>query len=287
MRNPSAANSEQVLTGAEREALASQVLPVLQRAGEAILSHYSAVESVVIHIKEDRTPLTTADLASHEIIGQALKQLTPDIPVLSEEADIPELEQRRDWPAVWLVDPLDGTREFIDANDQFCISVALVENGSATIGLIHSPVLGLSYCGIPNKGCWRIDQQQRREISCRSMPKNPILISGNRRFTPDMLACEDYLKGHFGEVKRLVQGSAMKFCMVAEGKADIYPCFGPTGEWDTAAGQAIVEAAGGSMMSLNYQPFRYNQRPTMLNGGFFTLADTQFNWRPVLERATA
>ena len=267
--------------------LAEAVLPILHEAGEAILHHYAAVADVEVHTKADRTPLTAADLASHDVILAGLSKLTPDFPVLSEEADIPPLSDRRNWTQVWLVDPLDGTREFIDANDQFCINIALVEHGQVSMGLIHAPVQGKTWLGIGNTGSWRIENGERIPINCRPMADSPVLISSSRRFTPDMLACEDGLRAHFGQVQRLSQGSAMKFCRVAEGQADIYPCFGPTSEWDTAAGQVIVEAAGGAMMSLEFEPFRYNQRNTMLNGGFFLVADREFEWRPVLKAATS
>ncbi len=267
--------------------LADALLPLMREAGEVIMHHYTTVDSVKVHTKADRTPLTAADLASHDVIVQGLKKLTPDIPVLSEEAEIPPAGVRRRWPRVWLVDPLDGTREFIDASDQFCINVALVENGQASLGLIYSPVQDVCWMGIQDVGAWRIDSNERHPLSCRTMTENPVLISSSRRFTPDMLACEQGLQNHFGQVDRLAQGSALKFCRVADGEADIYPCFGPTSEWDTAAGQVIVESAGGMMMSLDYKPFRYNQRDTLLNGGFFLLADSNFEWLPVLRKATA
>ncbi|MFK7731257.1 MAG: 3'(2'),5'-bisphosphate nucleotidase CysQ [Pseudomonadales bacterium] len=271
----------------DAQALADAVLPLMKAAGDVIMHHYASVDSLEVHTKADHTPLTAADLAAHDVIVQGLHKLTPDIPVLSEEADMPPAEVRRRWPRVWLVDPLDGTREFIDASGQFCINVALIENGVATMGMIYSPVLKMSWLGIHDAGAWRIDASERCLLSCRTMADSPVLISSSRRFTPDMLACEQGLRNHFGRVERLSQGSAMKFCRVADGEADIYPCFGPTSEWDTAAGQVIVEAAGGMMLSLDYKPFRYNQRDTLLNGGFFLLADRNFDWLPVLRKATA
>lgn len=270
----------------DAESLVDSLLSIMQRAGDAILHHYASVASVEVHTKADHTPLTAADIASHEVVAEGLRQLTPDIPVLSEEAAIPPLSARQHWPSLWLVDPLDGTREFIDANDQFCINIALIEDGRATMGMIHAPVQQKTYLGIIGQGAWRIEGSKRTAISCREMQQSPILISSSRRFTPDMLACEDGIRQHFGAVERLSQGSAMKFCRVAEGEADIYPCFGPTSEWDTAAGQAIVEAAGGSMTGLDFTPFLYNRRATTLNGGFFLLADSEFDWQPILRAAT-
>lgn len=271
----------------DADALADAVLPLMKAAGEVIMHHYASVDSMQVHTKADRTPLTAADLASHDVIVQGLQKLTPDIPVLSEEANMPPAEVRRRWPRVWLVDPLDGTREFIDANDQFCINVALIEYGRATVGMIYSPVQDVSWLGIHDAGAWRIAANERSPLSGRSMTDCPVLISSSRRYTTNLLACEQGLRDHFGYIDRLAQGSALKFCRVADGEADIYPCFGPTSEWDTAAGQVIVEAAGGAMMSLDYKPFRYNLRDTLLNGGFFVLADSKFDWLPVLRKATA
>lgn len=271
----------------DAHALADAVLPLMKAAGDVIMRHYASVDSLKVQTKSDRTPLTAADLASHNVMVQGLQKLTPEIPVLSEEAVMPPAEIRRRWSRVWLVDPLDGTREFIDASDQFCINVALIENGQALMGMIYSPVQDVSWLGINDLGAWRIGANERSPLSCRTMAESPVLISSSRRFTPDVLACEQGLRNHFGQVDRLSQGSAMKFCRVADGDADIYPCFGPTSEWDTAAGQVIVEAAGGMMMSLDYKPFRYNQRDTLLNGGFFVVADRNFDWLPVLRKATA
>ncbi len=271
----------------DTSSLADALLPLLKAAGDAVMQHYTSADTLTVHTKADRSPLTAADLASHDIIVRGLQRLTPDIPVLSEEADMPPADVRRRWPRVWLVDPLDGTREFIDANDQFCINIALIEHGHASMGVIYSPVQDVSWVGVRNAGAWRIDGNERRTLSCRNMTDSPVLISSSRRFTAEMLACEQSLRRHFGQVGRLSQGSALKFCRVADGEADIYPCFGPTSEWDTAAGQAIVEAAGGAMMSLDFKPFLYNQRSTLLNGGFFLLADRNFDWLRVLSEATA
>jgi 3'(2'), 5'-bisphosphate nucleotidase len=268
--------------------LIEELLPLVEHAGRDILHYYEDVKNLEVQRKADRSPLTAADLASHDILDLGLRRITPEIPILSEEADIPPLAERKDWPLVWLVDPLDGTREFIDANDQFCINIALVENGAPRLGIIHSPVLGISYCGIPGIGAWKVERGETSPLLCRSFEteRTLTLVSSSRRFNDEMLALEDHLSEQFGKVQRLCLGSAMKFCRVAQGEADIYPCFGPTSEWDTAAGQAIVEAAGGMMLSLDFQPFLYNRNETVLNRGFYLLADRSYDWLPVL-RETA
>ena len=270
--------------GSEFKSLATSLLPLLQTAGAEILRHYSSVNPTDVHIKEDRSPLTAADLASHDILMAGLEELTPSIPVLSEEAAIPHLSERQHWSQLWLVDPLDGTREFIDANDQFCINLALIDNGEPLLGLIYSPVSRLCYVGIIGEGAWRIENDVWHGLNCRKMghSEQTVLVAGSRRFTDDMLACEDGLKEDLASVVRLAMGSAMKFCQLADGNADIYPCFGPTSEWDTAAGQAIVEAAGGQMVSLDFKTFRYNQRESVLNGGFFVFADREYAWEQLI-----
>ncbi len=272
--------------GSRHKSLVMSLLPLLRTAGKEILHHYSSVNQADVHIKEDRSPLTAADLASHEILMAGLGELTPEIPVLSEEAAIPALSVRQAWSSLWLVDPLDGTREFIDANDQFCINVALIGDGDAQLGIIYSPVSELCYAGIVGEGAWRIEEGHWHPLTCNKMNHRDktVLVAGSRRFTDDMLACEDSLKESLPKVERLTMGSAMKFCQLVEGNADIYPCFGPTSEWDTAAGQAIVEAAGGQMVSLDFEPFKYNQRDTVLNGGFFVFADKDYDWHQLVSK---
>lgn len=265
--------------------LVDQLLPLVRRAGAEILHYYEDVQSIKVETKADHSPLTAADLASHEILDLGLRKITPHIPVLSEEAEIPPLAERKHWREVWLVDPLDGTREFIDANDQFCINLALVEDGAPRVGIIHSPVLDITYFGIIGEGAWRVVDGELEPLACRPLNTDSAitLVSSSRRFNDEMLVCEDTLTEYFGETQRLCLGSAIKFCRVAQGDADIYPCFGPTSEWDTAAGQAIVEAAGGMMLNLKFEPFRYNRNETVLNGGFYLMADKSFNWQELLQ----
>lgn len=268
-------------------ALIAELLPLVEHAGREILHYYEDVKTLEVQRKADRSPLTAADLASHEILDLGLRRITPTIPILSEEADIPPLAERCDWPEVWLVDPLDGTREFIDANDQFCINIALVVEGKPRLGLIHSPVLGISYYGIVGVGAWKVESGETSALHCRPFEDTrPVtLVSSSRRFNDEMLACEDLLGQRFGRIQRLCLGSAMKFCRVAQGEADIYPCFGPTSEWDTAAGQAIVEAAGGMMLSLEFEPFLYNRNETVLNRGFYLFSDSNYPWLDVLRES--
>lgn len=266
--------------------LGEQLIPLVRQAGREILRYYAAVATLNVETKSDHTPLTVADLAAHDILVHGLRELYPDIPILSEEdaAPAPALADRQHWPTLWLVDPLDGTREFLDGSDNFCINIALVRNGKAHFGLTYLPVSDASYYGIVGQGAWCQTGTARHAISCRKInhSHSVTLVSSRKRCAQTLLDLEQRLHSHFDHVERLGIGSGVKFCRIAEGAADIYPCFGPTYEWDTAAGQALVEAAGGRVCSLAQQSFRYNCRGSLLNGGFYALADPQFDWWDLL-----
>jgi 3'(2'), 5'-bisphosphate nucleotidase len=234
-----------------------------KEAGNAILEVYRtefAVES-----KEDRSPLTLADTRSHQIIAQGLMSRYPDIPVLSEEGKEIPYETRRNWPRFWLVDPLDGTKEFIKRNDEFTINIALVEGHKPVLGLIYLPVFGSLYVGDLAKGCWEVADGQTRPLKVRQhqVEHSVRVVKSRSHPSPNLEALLKQLPNH--EV--LTRGSALKFCAVARGDADFYPRLGPTWEWDTAAGQAIVTAAGGVFVNLLGRPFTYNKE-SLLNGPF-------------------
>ncbi|MGI9287613.1 MAG: 3'(2'),5'-bisphosphate nucleotidase CysQ [Pseudomonadales bacterium] len=266
--------------------LDDQLIPLVRQAGQALLHYYADAAALDVQTKANHTPLTAADLAAHDIVVNGLRQLYPDIPVLSEEdaAPLSALAERKQWPRLWLVDPLDGTREFLDGSDNFCINIALVENGEARFGLIYLPISDAAYVGIVGQGAWCQTGTTQRAIACRNVDNgNTVtLISSRRRFKQSLLELEQRLAAKFHHIERVGIGSGVKFCRVAEGAADIYPCFGPTYEWDTAAGQALVEAAGGRMCGLAQQPFRYNRRASLLNGGFYVFADSQYDWSSLL-----
>lgn len=271
-----------MLNSDQLQALVQPLLRLVIEAGDVILEYYSRPSSLDIHTKKDRTPLTAADLASQALLLKGIADLCPNIPILSEESQAPAFAQRKDWEELWLLDPLDGTREFIDATDQFCINIALVQQGEPVLGLIHKPVDKSTYLGIHGLGAWCYGAQGIEVLQCRAMPAQPVLISSGRRLTEPLLASEARIRTHFPALLRHHQGSAIKFCELAAGRADIYPCFGPTCEWDTAAGQVLVEAAGGIFVSTEFQPFRYNQRESLINGGFYVLGDARVDWPKVL-----
>lgn len=204
--------------------------------------------STEVELKKDKSPLTAADRASHRIIEEGLLALRPDLPVLSEEGrDIP-YSQRKGWNAFWLVDPLDGTKEFIRRNGEFTVNIALIEKGSPVFGLVYSPALEKLYWGMKGRGAWLADGDgEPKAIGVRRKdPDSGLTVVMSRSHpSPELDA---YLKTI--KVSEVVSiGSSLKFCLVAEGEADLYPRFGPTMEWDTAAGQAVLEAAGGYVLN--------------------------------------
>lgn len=227
--------------------------------------------------KSDNSPVTVADMAAHKVISDALEKLTPDIPILSEEsAEIPYSKRRR-WSHYWLVDPLDGTREFIKRNDEFTVNIALIERHRAKLGIIYIPVTGTCYCAAESLGAYKITKAGIKEsMHTKTSRADDITLVASRS--------HHYVKQQ-ALVKRLhnatiiTTGSSLKFCLLAEGKADIYPRFGPTSEWDTAAAQCIVEEAGGNIVTMDFTPLRYNTKSSLLNPEFLVLADPSFNWK--------
>ena len=245
------------------------VIELARAAAAEILAVYDS--DFAIEHKDDRSPLTAADLASHRCIVAGLQALTPHIPVLSEESKDLDIAARREWTTFWLVDPLDGTREFIKRNGEFTVNIALVVDGVATWGVIQQPVTGALWHGGAGLGAFiREGDAGDVAIRTRAPAAAPLRIAASRSHRDERTqAVLDALPG--SEVVGC--GSSLKFCRIADGGIDLYPRFGPTSEWDTAAGQAILEGAGGAVLAPNGRPFRYNQRATLLNGDFIALGD--------------
>lgn len=250
------------------ETVREGVIAIAQQAAAEILSVYAGA-FVVTH-KDDRSPLTAADLAAHRCIVAGLHALTPGIPVLSEESAATDIATRRQWSRLWLVDPLDGTREFIKRNGEFTINLALIEDGQAVFGLIQQPVTGLLWYGAPGQGAFRREDGRDWPLRVRIPARAPLRIAASRSHRD---ARTQALLDALPDSEVVGCGSSLKFCRIAEGAIDLYPRFGPTSEWDTAAGQAILEAAGGQVLTLDGRPLRYNQRDTLLNGDFIALGD--------------
>jgi 3'(2'), 5'-bisphosphate nucleotidase len=254
------------------------LIGLARTAGEAILDVYHGEFDVAL--KGDASPLTVADLRSHEIIARGLALQTPDVPLISEEAVIPPLAERITWPCLWLVDPLDGTKEFVNRNGEFTVNIALIEASAATIGILHVPLSGLTYWAASGIGAFRRESDGRESaIHVTSTAANPLRVVGSRSHRGDRLSgVLDALGPH--EFRPL--GSAGKFGLIAEGAADLYPRIGPTSEWDTAAGQAIVEIAGGKVVGGDGMPLRYNRRETVLNDDFVVFGDSSRAWHRLL-----
>jgi 3'(2'), 5'-bisphosphate nucleotidase len=256
----------------------AQLLPELtriaRRAGDAILEIYGQDFEVIE--KDDSSPLTQADLASHRVIRDELLQLSPDIPVLSEEsADIP-FAVRAGWSEYWLVDPLDGTREFVNRNGEFTVNIALIREQEPLLGVVHVPVSGVTYTGLVGTAATRIEPDgASRPIQVRRPCADPVIVVGSRSHAnPELAARLEAIGPH----ELVSMGSSLKFCLVAEGRADFYPRLGPTCEWDTAAADAVVRAAGGKIVTLDGRPLRYNAKPSFLNPEFLVIADDSRDW---------
>jgi len=252
-------------------------LALAVEAGGRILEIYQS-DFAVTH-KGDESPLTAADLASHKLLVASLKQHSPQLPCLSEEgADIPHAVRAR-WTRYWLIDPLDGTREFVKRNGEFTVNIALVENHQPVLGVIHAPVTGATYGAAVGLGAFRVENQQRIKIATRKLPPTPTWIVSRSHGGSQTEA----LAARAGRHESIGRGSSLKFCLVAEGTADFYPRFGPTSEWDTAAGQCIVEQAGGAVWRLpELTPLRCNETESVLNPSFAVVGDPAYDWAKVL-----
>lgn len=251
------------------KALLPEVADITRRAGEAILEVYR--DEFAVASKEDNTPLTEADLASHEVIVGGLRELTPNVPVLSEEdADI-SYGERSTWAEYWLVDPLDGTKEFVNRNGEFTVNIALIAGHRPVLGVVQVPVSGHCYSGLVDHGA-SLQQGGRapKPISVRVPHAEPLIVVGSRSHANPKLV--QYLDA-LGAYQLVSMGSSLKFCLVAEGRADFYPRLGPTSEWDTAAAHAVVAAAGGRVLKLDGSPLEYNRKASLLNPEFLVIGD--------------
>lgn len=258
--------------------LLDELLRLAREAGDAILKIYNTDFNV--ERKHDNSPLTEADLASHRTIVNALARLTPEIPVLSEESVKIPFETRRSWNRYWLIDPLDGTREFVKRNGEFTVNIALIEGDRPAAGVVYAPVLDRLYYGTVDDGAWlKEGEQAAKPIRAVSRRRLPIKVAGSRSHAGDSLK---HFLNNLGEHELVSMGSSLKLCLVAEGEADLYPRLGPTSEWDTAAAQAVVEAAGGHVTTLDMQPLRYNTKDSLLNPEFFVFGDDSVNWSDYL-----
>jgi 3'(2'), 5'-bisphosphate nucleotidase len=219
-------------------------------------------------------------MASHRTIVSRLRELTPELPVLSEEAaDIPYAE-RAAWHSYWLIDPLDGTKEFIKRNGEFTVNIALVRDGVPVLGVVHVPVSGVTYAACEGQGALKeVPGEGEKRIRVRKLGDGPAAVVGSRSHRGDSLKA---FLDKLGEYEIVSMGSSLKICLVAEGAADVYPRLGPTSEWDTAAAHCVVEQAGGSLTDLEMQPLRYNTKESLLNPHFLVFGDDSRDWSQYL-----
>ncbi|MGB6354489.1 MAG: 3'(2'),5'-bisphosphate nucleotidase CysQ [Steroidobacteraceae bacterium] len=248
-------------------ALAQSLMPIVERAGAAIMRVYDA--GFTVQHKEDNSPLTLADLDSQRVIIEGLRQITPDIPILSEESVQAPWAERQSWRELWVVDPLDGTREFVKRNGEFTVNIALVCEHEPVLGVVAAPAQGLLYWGAAGAGAFSHHRGAAEEPIHVSAPQNPLRVVGSRSHQSPATAA--YL-ARLGPHTLTGIGSSLKFSLVASGRADLYPRFGPTSEWDTAAGQAVLEAAGGHVTRLDGHRLRYNCRESVINGDFLAFS---------------
>lgn len=238
-----------------------KICQLAREAGAAIMDVYQGVKPLEATKKLDDSPVTAADIAAHTIILKGLQALTPDIPVLSEE-DPQTWETRQHWQRYWLVDPLDGTKEFLKRNGEFTVNIALIEQGKAVLGVVYAPVLNVMYSAAEGKA-WKEENGTRNQIHVRDA--RPPLVVISRSHGDDEL--KEYLH-QLGEHQTTSIGSSLKFCLVAEGQAQLYPRFGPTNIWDTAAGHAVASAAGAHVHDWQGKSLDYTPRESFLNPGF-------------------
>ena len=254
--------------------LVDPVVAIAADAGKAILEVYAS--DFDVQAKDDQSPLTRADLASNRIILDGLGKLTSGVPILSEESGLPDFDERRQWNPYWLVDPLDGTKEFVKRNGEFTVNIALIEDHRPVLGVVHVPVGNVSYWGCAGEGAARRDDGGNPvRISVAGASSIPVRVVGSRSHRGASL---DRFLENLGEFELHPTGSSLKFCLVAEGKADVYPRLGPTSEWDTAAAQAVVEQAGGIVLELDGNPLSYNNKADILNPSFVVAGPMDHDW---------
>lgn len=259
-------------------ALIEGVQAIAREAAERIMAVY--VRTFCVEHKADSSPVTEADLAANKVIVEGLKVLTPDIPVLSEEDEPLPFAERGQWQRCWLVDPLDGTREFIKGNGEFTINIALIDSGKPVVGVIHIPATGECYFASAGGRAFKQMKGQTAEpIRVRHWDGGHITIAGSRACHSEPFKA---LLNNFNERHVLTLGSSLKTCYIAEGRADLYARLGPTGEWDTAAAQCILEEAGGHVTDLDLNPLRYNSRESLINPPFIAFGDGRHDWRRYL-----
>lgn len=260
-----------------------QIIRIAREAGDAIMEVYRG--DIDVQRKADNSPLTMADLAAHHVIESQLRLLTPELPILSEESASIPYSERQQWKRYWLVDPLDGTREFIKRNDEFTVNIALIDEDRSLMGVVYAPAMDILYFAGQGFGTFK---QAKGEPATRiaARPLNPaaLTIAGSRSHAGDrMQSFLQRVSEKLSSPESISLGSSLKICLVAEGRADLYPRLGLTSEWDTAAAQCVLEQAGGHLLEWNGQALRYNRKDSLLNPEFLACGTTLHDWKQYLE----
>lgn len=266
----------------------ADLIALVRRAGDAVLEIYNRSDYTVIE-KADETPLTEADLAANEIIMHGLPKLTSThIPIISEEAKLPDLEERTNWDRFWLIDPIDGTKEFIERSGDFTINIALIEQGEPVFGLIYVPTTDECFYGGDGKAFLKIGDEPAVSLKTSSVlkrirQKENLRIMSSKRHGADEVSrlCES-LQERLAPIQKVAIGSSLKLAYIASGRGELYPRFGNVSEWDIAAGHAIIKAVGGDILNMQYESINYHPKPQLIVPGFYAVGDTSFDWRPFL-----
>jgi len=241
-----------------QQSLLDQVLEIADTASRKVMEIYQT--DFQVQTKDDNSPITEADIASHHVIVDGLTALTPYIPILSEESANAPWEERKTWTRFWLVDPIDGTKDFTNRTGEFTVNIALIENGEPVMGVVTAPALGEAYWGIKGQGAWKREADgSTRRLAVENPPQAIRAVASKNHMNEDTRHFIEQLGEH-----QLVQaGSSLKFCRIAEGQADIYPRLGPTCEWDTGAAHAVLVAAGGKVTQLDGTPLAYGKEEVL------------------------
>jgi 3'(2'), 5'-bisphosphate nucleotidase len=250
----------------------ADVLVIAKRAGLAILPFWKDEnQQTLTTAKKNGTPLSTADLAAHDILVAELSRLTPHLPILSEESEIPDFNIRQSWSEYWLLDPLDGTRSFLAGSKEWGVNIALIRQHQAVLGVIYAPALEVFYYAVKNEGAYRkYGNQEPQKISTKTLNgRMPRFVVGHFLHNQKVMSFVE----QFEQAELMRLNSSLKFACIAAGEADIYPSYGPINEWDTAAGQCILEEAGGELVDFNGRKLAYNTKPSLDNPAFIALGD--------------
>lgn len=265
---------------------------IITEAGVAILKVYNSSGEIKVENKSDDSPVTQADHAAHEVIEKGLKNLAVQYPILSEEGGLPAYEVRKSWHRYWLVDPLDGTKEFINKNGEFTVNIALIEGAKPILGLVYVPVTSTLYYGLvdtENNQSYAIKVTEGVKQSLNVKPvsfKTDLIVVGSRRHGAEELdAMLTKIEPQFNSLKLVSMGSSLKICAIAEGSAHWYPRLALTSEWDTAAAHAVLNGAGGHILAADLSVLNYNQKENLLNPFFHAIGDQNFDWKQLIKSA--